>query len=73
MSEEFQAQLEAHGLYLVFIAAALLLVVVMTVDAVLQARRDRRQHQQLVALNTTAKTIQRGLVAERNTNARLQG
>lgn len=66
-------QLEAHGLYVIFIASVLLLVVVMTVDAIAQAARDRRRDRHLAELNTTAKTIQRGLVAERNMNARLLG
>lgn len=35
-------QLEAHGLYVMFIAGVLLLVVLMTFEAVAQTRRGRR-------------------------------
>lgn len=66
-------QLEAHGLYVLFIAGVLLLVLVMTITAIAEARRDRRLHRQLVELNTRTKTIQTGLVASRNQKARLLG
>ncbi len=57
-------QLEAHGLYVLFIAAVLLLVFVMAVDAIAQARRDRIRNRH---------NLERGLVAKSNREARLLG
>lgn len=66
-------QFEAHGLYVAFIAGVLLLVVVMAIDAIAQARRDRIRNGHLAAISTTTANIERGLIAKSNTEARWLG
>lgn len=66
-------QLEAHGLHVAFIAFALLVVALMTIDCVLDARRESARRRHAAEVERLVGNIERGLVAQRNSEARLLG